>query len=205
MGALRFGIARQRQSASLKGVPVPLVICCGTLMGLAFARVVQGLLLRGTTAFYASPAFAIVTAYGLLVLGPLGGVTAAIAPDWSLSYLIDSERSPAMLETLCVVAAAISAPGGYLWGAALTTRRRQNILSRHIAGGAVVALLMCIALWKRMTIQATYAQFHGGFGLQTLEGTELGYVILWMLLVLGLASTWTLYSLFKLERDSAHV
>lgn len=174
-------------------------------MGLAFARVVQGLLLRGTAAPYASPAFAIVMAYGLLVLGPLAGVSAAIAPDWTLSYLVESQKSPAMLETLCVVSAAMSAPGGYLWGAALTTRRRQNILSRYIAGGAVLALLLCIALWKRITVQATYAQFHGDFGLQTLEGTELGYAILWMLLVLGLASTWTLYSLFKLEQQSTHV
>ena len=110
-----------------------------------------------------------------------------------------------MLETLCVVTAAMSAPGGYLWGAALTIRRRQNILSRHVAGGTVVALLLCIVLWKRITIQATYAQFHGDFGLQTLEGTALGYVTLWMLLVLGLASTWTLYSLFKLEQQTTHV
>jgi len=174
-------------------------------MGLAFARVVKGLLLRATAAPYASPAFAVVTAYGLLVLGPLAGVSAAIAPDWTLSYLVDSQRSPVMLETLCVVTAAMSAPSGFLWGAALTIRRRQNILSQHVAGGTVVALLLCIVLWKRIIIQATYAQFHGDFGLQTLEGTELGYVILWMLLVLGLASTWTLYSLFKLEQQTAHV
>jgi hypothetical protein len=185
-------------------VPIPLLICCGTLLGLAFARAVQELLIGSTAAPYASPAFAIVTAHGLLVLGPLAGVSAAIAPDWALSYWIDSQRSPAILETLSVIAAAMSAPAGYLWGAALTARRRLNRLSRHIAIGSVLALLLCAALWKRITIQATYAQFYGNFGLQPLQGTELGYVILWMLLVLGLASTWTLYSLFKLGQQSTH-
>lgn len=143
-----------------------------------------------------------VTAYGVLVLGPVSGICTAIAPDWALSYLVDSQRSPAMLETLCVVTAMLSAPSGYLWGAALTARRRQNSLSRHIAGGTVIAVLLCIALWKRITIQATYAQFHGDFGLRPLDGSDLGYVILWMLLVWGLASAWTLYSLFKLGQRS---
>jgi hypothetical protein len=108
-----------------------------------------------------------------------------------------------MLETVSVIAAATSVPLGFFWGAVLVARRRQNVLSRYLAIGAVLTLAICIGLWKRIGTQATYAQFHGDFGLRPLAGTEFGYVILWILLLLGLASTWTLFSLFKLSQHSA--
>jgi hypothetical protein len=109
-----------------------------------------------------------------------------------------------MLETMAVVVAAASVPSGFFWGATLVARRHQSALGRYLAVGGVLVLALCIALWRRISTQATYAQFHGDFGLQPLAGTEFGYAILWMLLLLGLASTWTLFSLFRLSQQAAH-
>lgn len=184
-------------------VPIPLALCCGPLIGLAFARVAQGLLLRTTGAPYNSPAFTIAAVFGWLVLGPLVAVCAALSPDWTLCYLFDSQHTPVMLETVSLLAVASSVPLGFLWGAQLIARRRHNSLSRYLAVGAVLGLVICIGLWKRIGTQATYAQFHGDFGLRPLAGTEFGYLILWMLLLLGLASTWTVFSLFKLCQQAA--
>jgi hypothetical protein len=181
-------------------VPIPLALCCGLIFGLASARVTQALLQRASGAPYASPAFAVAVAFGWLVLGPLAGVCAALSPDWTLCYLIDSQHSPVMLETVTLVIVASSVPAGFLWGAALVARRHQNALGRYLAGGAVLALALCLGLWKRIATQSTYAQFHGDFGLRPLAGTEFGYLILWLLLLLGLTSTWTLFSLFKLSQ-----
>jgi hypothetical protein len=109
-----------------------------------------------------------------------------------------------MLETLSVVVVAATVPAGYFWGALLTARRRQSTIGRYLAIGAVLVFVLCIALWKRMSVEATYAQFHGDFGIRPLAGSELGYVILWLWLVLGLASTWTLFSLYRLGQQATH-
>ncbi len=107
-----------------------------------------------------------------------------------------------MFETVSVIGAGASVPAGFAWGAALVTRRHQATLGRHLTVGGVLTLGLCIALWDRIGTQATYAQFHGDFGRRPLAGTEFGYVILWLLLLLGGASTWTLLSLFKLSQQA---
>jgi O-antigen/teichoic acid export membrane protein len=109
-----------------------------------------------------------------------------------------------MLETLSVIVVAATAPAGYLWGALLTARRRQNSLGRYLAVGTALTLVLCMALWKRMSISATYAQFHGDFGVRPLAGSEMGSIILWLLLILGFASTWTLFSLYRLGQQASH-
>ncbi len=174
------------------------MICCGALLGLAFARAAHGVLARANTPPYASPAFALVGAFGLLVFAPVSGFSVAMSPDWTLAYIIDSQRVPAMAETLCVILAALTVPLGFLWGAALSIRRRLNVLARRIAILSCGSVALCAVLWKRMAVQATYAQFHGDFGIRPIAGTELGYAVMWMLILLGLASTWTLFSLVKL-------
>jgi len=176
------------------------MICCGVLLGLAFARAAHRVLARTNSAPYASPAFAVVGAFGLLVFAPVSGFSVAVSPDWTLAYLIDSQRAPAMAETLCVIVAALTVPLGFLWGATLSVRRRLNSLARRIAILSCGSVALCAALWKRMSVQATYAQFHGDFGVRPIAGTELGYAVLWMLILMGLATTWTLVSLVKLGR-----
>jgi hypothetical protein len=179
-------------------MPIPLMICCGVLLGLMFARAAHGMLARTNAAPFATPAFALVGAFGLLDFAPVSGLSVAMSPDWTLAYLVDSQRAPAMAETLCVIVAALTVPLGFMWGAELSARRRLNVLARRIAILSCGSVALCAMLWKRLTVQATYAQFHGDFGIRPIAGTELGYAVLWMLLLLGLASVWTLISLVRL-------
>ena len=183
-------------------VPIPLAIFCGILLGLTFARVTRHALAKGSEGPHASPAFALVSAFGLLILAPVAGMSVAMSPDWALCYIVDSQRAPIISETLSVMLATLSVPISFLWGATLAGRRHLGLVTRHIAATACVTLLLCALLWKRMSVQATYTQFHGDFGVQPVAGSNLGYAILWMLILLCLATTWTLVSLTKLGQPT---
>ena len=182
-------------------VPIPLALWIGLLLGLLFARSAHGLLARANSSAVSTPAFGIVGTFGLTVYAPITGFSVALAPDWACAYLVDSQRLPAGSETLFVVYAALSVPLGFLWGAAASTRRRWNILTRRIALVAIAFVTTCAALLPLLTVQATYAQYHGDFGIRPISGTDLGYALLWMFTILGLAVTWTLVSLFRMGQQ----
>jgi len=183
-------------------VPIPLALWIGLLLGLAFARAAHGLLVKTNASAVMSPAFAIVGAFGLFVHAPITGFSVALAPDWAYAYLVDSQRLPVASETLCVVMAALSVPSGFFWGCSASARRRWNILTRRIGLVSCALVTTFAALLPRLTVQATYAQFHGDFGVRPIAGTDLGYALLWMLTVMGLAVTWTLVSLFRMGQQS---
>jgi hypothetical protein len=55
---------------------------------------------------------------------------------------------------------------------------------------------------RRLPVQATYAQYHGDFGVQAISGSDLGYALLWLLTLFGLAITWTTVSLYRMGQQS---
>ena len=183
-------------------MPVPLILWIGLLLGLTFARISHGMLSHASGPVLATPAFTVVGTFSLLVFAPIAGISVALAPDWALAYLVDSQRLPAALETFCVVAAALSIPLGFVWGAAASARSRWNILTRRIALVSIALVTTGSALLPRLTVQATYAQYHGDFGIRPVSGTDLGYALLWMLTVFGLATTWTIFSLYRMGQSS---
>ena len=182
-------------------MPIPLSLWIGLLLGLASARAAHGLLARSNNSAVSSPAFVVISTFGLLVFAPIVGFTIALAPDWACAYLVDSQRLPAASETLFVLVAALSVPLGFIWGAAASTRRRWNILTRRITLVAIALVTTGAPLLPRLTVQATYAQFHGDFGIRPISGTELGYALLWMFTILGIATTWTMISLYRMGQQ----
>jgi hypothetical protein len=125
-----------------------------------------------------------------------------MAPDWAFAYLVDSQRLPAASETICVILAAASVPLGFAWGSSASTRQSWNILTRRVGLVVFVLVTTAAALLARLTVQATYSQFHGHFAIRRVSGTGLGYCLLWMLTILVLAVTWTLISLYRMGQRS---
>ncbi len=182
-------------------MPIPLSLWIGLLLGLAFARSAHGLLVRGNSSILSNPALTVVGTFGLLVYAPIAGFSIALAPDWACAYLVNSQRLPAGSETLCVVCAALSVPLGFLWGSSASTRRRWNTLIRRITLVTIAFATTAAALLPRLAVQATFAQFHGDFGIRPISGTDFGYALLWMFTVLGLAITWTIVSLYRMGQQ----
>jgi hypothetical protein len=135
------------------------------------------------------------------VYAPLAGISLALAPDWACAYLVDSQRLPAGFETFCIVVAAISVVLGYIWGAEPSARGRWNVVGRRIILVSIAFAVTLAPLFPRLKVHATYAQYHGDFGIRPLSGSELGFALIWQLLAFGLGVTWTIFSLYKMGRQ----
>jgi hypothetical protein len=171
------------------------------LLGLTFARAGHGALSQTGNAGLSSTAFPIVGAFAVLVFAPLAGFSVAIAPDWACAYLIDAQRLPAAFETFAVLFAATSVVLGFVWGAGPSARRRWNVVGRRMILVSAALVTTMAPLVHRFKVQATYAQYHGNFGVRPISGSELGYALLWMLILLGLGGTWTTFSLYRMGRQ----
>ena len=194
-------LCSRRGTCFSDAVPVPLILWCGLLLGLAFARAAHGILSQASMSSLSSPVFPIVTAFALLVYAPLAGIALALAPDWACAYFIDSQHIPAGFETFSVLFAALSVVLGYHWGAAPSARGRWNIVGRRLILVGLAFAVTLAAIFSRLKVHATYAQYHGDFGIRPLSGSELGYALIWLLIVFGLGVTWTMVSLYKIGRQ----
>jgi len=58
--------------------------------------------------------------------------------------------------------------------------------------------LFVVVLFPRLSVQATYAQFHGDFGTRPVAGGPLGYALIWTTLVIVGGAAWTAYALRRM-------
>jgi cell division protein FtsX len=84
---------------------------------------------------------------------------------------------------------------------ALRGKRTGALLGLGLAPAAVAALFLLITL-PRLTVRATFAQYHGDFGTEPVSATPLGYALAWMLTVVLCAVGWTANALGQLSRRS---
>ena len=61
---------------------------------------------------------------------------------------------------------------------------------------SLIALVMGLLI---LSVQATFAQFHGDFGTRPVAGGSLGIALIWTTIVLGLATAWTSYALRRMR------
>lgn len=142
-------------------------------------------------------------AFGGLLFAPIAAYFLAFWPDWCFAYLIDTERLPRVLDAALVLLNAAAIPMGFLVAARSAAEHRTSTLARLAVAASLPAVVLALATFRRLTISATYAQYHGDFGIRPVVGSALGYALLWMILVLVAATTWTTRSLRLMAADSA--
>jgi hypothetical protein len=178
-------------------MPAPIAPFLGWIVGLTFAWAAS----EPSTRAHATPGrtILVVILFSLLVYAPICSYFLAFAPDWSYAYLIDSERLPSAVDLGLVLVNAASVPVGFLLGARHVKGGALSSLTRlGFAPGAVTLLFLAVTI-KRLGVEASYAQYHGDFGIQPLAGSPLGYAVLWMFAVLTGAVAWTSHCLRKLS------
>jgi hypothetical protein len=179
-------------------MPAPIAPLLGWVVGLTFAWAASEPASRSTSA-PSGKTLLVVILFSLLVYAPICSYFLAFAPDWSYAYLVDSERLPSAVDLALVLVNAASVPVGFLLGARRVQGRALNSLTRLAFAPCVLALLFLAVTIKRLGVEASYAQYHGDFGIQPLAGSPLGYGVLWMLAVLTGAVAWTSHCLRKLS------
>lgn len=172
----------------------------GFVLGVAFAWLSAADLERAG-GIPTRPLF-VVTLFSLLVFAPIYAFFLSFAPDWVYAYAVDPQRLPGFVDLGAVLLTAASVPAGYAAAARHARARRAGPLVRLSVPAAAIALALTLLFSPRLALQATYAQYHGDFGIRSVSGTPLGYALLWMALVLVAALGWTVTWLRRSGRSA---
>jgi hypothetical protein len=172
-------------------MPAPTAPLIGFALGVAFAWAASDELSRSAASGGASRSLVLVTLFSLLCFAPISAYFLAFAPDWSYAYLVDSQRLPSAVDLGLALLSVASVPAGFAIAARPASAKRLGPVVRLAAAPALVTIIFLFASIQRLTVHATYAQFHGDFGTRSVAGSPLGYALLWMAAVLGGAIAWT--------------
>jgi len=168
-------------------VPAPLI---GFTLGVLFAWLGRDDIARGAPGSLSSRSLAIVSLYALFAFAPSCAIFLVLEPDWAGAYLFDGGRAR-LLQVAGALLALSSVPAGFVLAARPTRARRPGEIVRLGAASGLSALALTLALFPRLSVRASYAQYHGDFGTQPVAGTALGWSLFWVLFVLTLATTYT--------------
>ncbi len=143
--------------------------------------------------------YVIVAYFSSFVWLPVTGYFLAFHGDWSYLYLVSWQRVPSAIDMGLVLLAAASVLGGF-WAAARPVRRRRfDAVAALVFAPATLGVVVLGAAWQRLSINGTYAQFHGDFGTQSMSSSVLGSGLLFMGSVLLAGIAWATYCLLHLD------
>ncbi|MFO7177802.1 MAG: hypothetical protein DIU78_003790 [Pseudomonadota bacterium] len=143
-------------------------------------------------------ALLLVVLFALLVFAPAAAYFMVFEPDWAYAYLIDGSHRIGALNVALILANVVSVPAGFALSLRAPPTRELATLSRVVGLPALGVGLFVVVLFPRLSVQATYAQFHGDFGTRPVAGGPLGYALIWTTLVIVGGAAWTAYALRRM-------
>lgn len=179
-------------------MPAPVGPLLGLALGALFGWIVSENPNRAQAALSMAQ-LTLVSLFALLVFAPIAAYFVAFEPDWAYAYLIDAGPRLAALHALVVLADVASVPLGFALVVRSSNGPRGSLLLRMVGAPLLASALFAVVLFPRLSVEATYAQFHGGFGMRPVAGGPLGYAVIWSVLVLGSAAAWTVQALRRLR------
>jgi hypothetical protein len=172
-------------------MPLPFSPLVGLLLGLGLAWAAVAEISRDEGPLVASRPFAIVVAFATLLYTPAVGYFVAFHGDWAYLYVFAWHSVPSAVDFALVLVSGASVPIGFLLGAPLLRRRKlAPVAALAVTAGASSLALLALAA-KRLSLSATYAQFHGEFGTEPIASSALGRGVLFMAIVLALGVAWS--------------
>lgn len=123
------------------------------------------------------------------VLVPVSVYFYAFHGDWALLYLVDTTRIPSAVVLLAFALEACVAALGFAVGASFVRVQRDWAAAASVGASFALALLVVIVAKRRLSVVGTYAQYHGGFGLEAFGSNYalLGTIVMAVLLFGGFA------------------
>jgi hypothetical protein len=176
-------------------MPAPTGPLLGLLLGALFARARSEDKHRERAG---TGPLALVTLFALLVFAPAAAYYMALEPYWAYAYFIESVPRLSALNAAVLLADVASIPLGFTLGSRARGERRFGTLIRLVGLPVVGVCLFLVLFLPRLSVQATYSQYHGDFGTRPVAGSPLGYALLWTTLVLVASASWTAFALRRL-------
>ncbi|HEV8248227.1 MAG TPA: hypothetical protein VGP93_20770, partial [Polyangiaceae bacterium] len=160
-------------------MPAPIAPFAGFALGVCFAWAAREDLSGGAGDRVLARSLSLVLLFALFVFVPACGYFLVFEPAWSYLYAVEGARRFSALNFITLSAAAASLPSGFLIAAPHARAQRAIDVGRLAAIPAGVALVILLSGLPRLSVRATYAQFHGDFGTEPLAGSSLGWAVLW--------------------------
>ena len=171
-------------------MPLPFALPLGLLVGVTLSWLARAELARSEVPLLLARPFVVAVGFGALVFGPVVGYFAARHGDWAYLYLIRWSRIPSAVDLALVVLAAAQVPLGFALAAPWSIAKRGSRVLWVAAGLGVALLVASVVAARRLSVSATYAQFHGGFGGAPLGKSALGRGVLSSWVALATAYAW---------------
>jgi hypothetical protein len=181
-------------------MPAPVAPLLGIALGALFAWAAADELAKGREFGLGSRGLVISALFGLLVLAPISGYFLSLHRDWAFAYLIDTRGLPDFVDPALVLLAAASVPAGFALAASGARSRHSATVAKMLGAALALAAGFVFVTARRLSVQATYAQYHGDFGTEPVAGSTLGYGLLAMAVLLLVGTLWTLHSLSQSSR-----
>ena len=183
-------------------MPLPFAPFVGFLVGLGLAWAARADIGNNDGPLFASRPFVVATGLACFVYAPLVAYFVAFHGDWAYLYLVDWRRVPSAIDLALVLFAATCVPLGTIVALPAARARRLGTLVRIGAGPAVVVCGLLAWGARRLVVSATYTQFHGDFGTESIASSALGRGILWMGIVGVLGIAWSVRLVARSEGDA---
>jgi hypothetical protein len=168
-------------------MPLPLALPIGLLIGMSLAWLARVELARSEVPLLLARPFLVALGLGALVYAPVVAYFVALHGDWSYLYLVRFSRIPSAVDLTLIVLAAAQLPLGFAIAAPWAIAKRGPALLKVGAVAGALLLIACALVARRLSVSATYAQYHAGFGMVPLGKTPLGRGVLlsWVALLAG--------------------
>jgi hypothetical protein len=183
-------------------VPIPFAPLVGFLLGAVLAWVAAPELGRDEGPVVASRPFAVVVAFAVLVFTPIVGYFAAFHGDWAYLYAVRWRHVPSAVDLALVLASGATIVAAFLLAAPFVRKRRFGAVTAMVIAPGVAALALLPLAAHRLSLSATYAQYHGDFGTEPTAASALGRGVLLMGIVLTLALVWTVRAFWAINAES---
>ena len=176
-------------------MPLPFAFPVGLILGMTLAWVARVELARSEVPLVLARPFLVALGLGAIVFAPIVGYFTALHGDWAYLYLVRWSRVPSAVDLFLVVLAALTVPLGFAIATPWAIARRGTRLLQVNAGIAAVLVIAGAILARRLSMSASFAQYHGGFGGVPIGRSPLGRGMLLSWGALALAYAWSVQAL----------
>lgn len=126
----------------------------------------------------------------LFVHAPVLSYFAVAYGDWAWLYLVPASRVPSAVDLVLVLAGAVAVPGGFVLARRAAAARRPERFAALAIAPSLSLVGLVAATARRLAAAATYAQFHGDFGVLAASKSPLGRALLVSWVALAAGAVW---------------
>lgn len=173
-------------------MPLPFAFVLGFVLGGSLAWLARAELARSEVPLLLARPFHVAVAFGFTVFAPVAGYFLAWHGDWAYLYLVRSARIPSAVDLALALAAGAQVPLGFALAAPWAIAKRGTALAKLAGVFSFVLLLAAVACARRLATDASFAQYHGEFGMVPLGKSSLGRGVLLSWIAIAAAYAWSL-------------